>query len=80
VGNTIPNIIQYQNSEKMMVISLCTIIPFELLINLCYLFQISYENYYDTASYILLALGAALGWLIFKALGKTHENNAEENK
>lgn len=75
-----PILFNIKTLKKMMVISLCTIIPFELLINLCYLFQISYENYYDTASYILLALGAALGWLIFKALGKTHENNAEENK
>ena len=77
-GICAPILFKADSLKKLTVISLCTILPIELLINLCYILQISYENYYDTSLYFLLAIGSALGWLFLKVCNKRHKNREEK--
>lgn len=77
-GITAPILFKTNGLRKFVVLSLCTLFPVELMVNLCYIFQISYENYYDTAAYLLLAIGASIGWLIFKAFFKRNKYTEEK--
>lgn len=69
-GITTTILIKNKSIKKLILISCCTILPLELLINLLHIFQISYERYYDTSRYFLLLLGAVIGYLIFNMFCK----------
>ena len=72
-GIIAPIIFNIKSIKNYVLICLCTIIPLELLVNMLYLFQISYERYYDTARYLLLSIGAAVGFLVFSAIRKRNK-------
>lgn len=77
-GTTSPVLFNIKSIKKYVLICLCTIIPLELTVNILHLFQISYERYYDTARYLLLTLGAAVGFLIFSAIRKRNKEKTND--
>lgn len=56
----------------LLLLTAFVVLPTELLINFCYLCGIAYTNYYDTGSYVLLAVGAVLGFFIWKGFSELY--------
>lgn len=78
-GILAPIVFKIESFKKYMFFTAIIVLPLEILINIFFLFGISYVGVYDMGSYILLAVGATLGWLIESGISKIFKNRGIGN-
>lgn len=64
-GLLAPILFKITTTKKYIKTTLFILLPIQLLVNLSHLFYMSYSEHFDIGSYILMASGSFLGWMIF---------------
>lgn len=80
-GLLAPVVFKITAGKRYVKISLFILLPVQLTVNLCHLFYLSYSGNFDMGSYILMAAGCALGWIIYKkAASRRKEKKLNDNR
>lgn len=72
-----PIVFKVENLKRYIFLTAIIVIPAEILINVFFLFGISYEGFYDMGEYILLIVGTILGWLIGNGISKINRDKED---
>ena len=67
-GLLAPTVFKITTVKKYIKTTLLILLPVQLLVNLSHLFYFSYSEHFDMGSYVVMALGCILGWILFNAV------------
>lgn len=72
-----PMVFKIESLKRYIFLTAIIVIPTEILVNVFFLFGISYEGFYDMGEYIMLIVGTILGRLIGNGISEINRDKGD---